>query len=324
MNAEVTQYYNTLQDKDKDGIRYFFDIEAVNQSTGINFCVVSASQNQKKAQGAERFKEVAERMERQKYDILVIKEYAADGTTVVNNFRLRLSSGKGRNRNKNAMPALNNTLGALDNLEQGLDRFGFVNGLAGIMEARADIKTNEFKMQQLQSEISELKVKLATAEQEQKNIQREMETYKERYKEILDEKKDLERDYKYQIQDSKREYERRIHELEQKNTLGSLIVQGGLGFISKNPHVASALGALTSGIPATPTPSAASSNDDDDDEVVVKKSASPEVQKYLDTFQRFNEELSLEQLKQLEIILRYCSKGDNLATLAQEIASKNV
>ena len=305
MTQEIQQYYSTLVDKDADKVAYYYDITAVNKQTGINFTVCSVQQNQRKATGAERFKELAERAERQKYDILVVREYGADGTSLVNNLKLPLQKGgKKRNKGGNAIVPYNNS-DNLSGFEQTLGKFGFTDGLMGVIDATAERRTNDYIMQQQRQKINELETELALCKQEQMNLKNETETYKERYKEILDEKREMERDHKHEVQD-----------LQQKNQLGSLAIQGALGFLSKNPAVANVLGALTSPAPAGAQSAAYDDDDYDDDVVVVKKSADPEVQKHLNLVQKFTSALNPSQLYHFAVIISYAAQGNNLESLS--------
>lgn len=298
MTLEVTQYYNSLLDKEKDGVKYFFDITAVNKATGINYTVVSVQQNMNKAKGAERFKEVAERMERQRYDMLLVKEYGMDGTTVINDIKLplrRKSGNNGKSQGRN-LPSTGQD-SSLGGFEQQLTRFGFENGLMGILDATAEKRTNDYIMDQQKQQIQELKTQLALSDQEKIQLKRDVETYKERYKDILDERKEMERDHKHEIK-----------ELQQKNSLGALAIQGAMGLLAKNPIVAGLLGAVMPQGAQTAQPD---SDNDDDDDIVINQT-DPEKQRYLDIVSQYTQQIDTAALKEFCAIIQYLAMG-NLA-----------
>ena len=306
MNAEVSFYYNTLVDKDNDKVKYYYDITAQNKQTGINCTICTVKQDQRKATGAERFKEIVERCERQKYDTLIVMEYGADGTSLVNNIKLRLGkANKGnKNRGNNIVPY--NNASTLSGFEQELGRFGFSDGLMGVIDATAEKRTNDYILQQQRQEIADLKTKLALSEQEQQNLKRETESYRERYKEILDEKKDLEREHRQEVQS-----------LQQKNTIGSLAVQGAIGLLAKNTPLGGILSGLL-GNPETPQamPQQSQSDDDDDDDIEVR-TTDPEKQRYMNMVINYSNSLSTEQLKLYATITQYVAQGNNLVTLTE-------
>lgn len=299
MNADILQYYNSLQDKDSEGIRYFFDIVAVNQQSGMQNTLCSVQQAQKKATGAERFKELVERAERQKYNLVNVKEYAADGQTVVNNLKFRFGRAPKKQGQRPMPPA---QLAGFGSFEDGLERLGFTDGLLGVIDASAQKLNNEYILKQQSDSITDLKTRLALCEQRCEQLKNETETYKERYKEILDEKKTMERDHKYEVQ-----------QLTQKSQLGTMALQAGLGLLAQRTPLGGILNGLMGAAPTQPQQGAAQAGDDDDDDEedddVVLSSVPEEARKYHDYIVKYAGRLSTQEMQKLATICQYAAMG---------------
>lgn len=315
MNVELSQYYNSLTDKDSEGIKYYFDITAVNSSTGMQNTICSASQSPKKATGAERFKEVVTRAEAQKYNVLHVREYSADGQTVVNSFKFTLGKPcKNRNKSKSLAIQQNTPTGytSLEGFESNLERFGFVNGLQGVVAASAEKLNQEYVLQQQTTQLSDLKTRLALLEQEKESLKKETESYKERYKEILDEKKELERDYKHEIE-----------QLKQKLSLGSLAVNGALGFLASRPGLSGLLAGIMGQPAATPTAAADSDDDDDeDDDDITIQTTDPQSRQFVAFINQYCGNLDSQSLEKVCTVIQFMQIPGNLDYLTTFVKAK--
>lgn len=313
MNVDLTQYYNSLVDKDSERIPYFYDVVAVNKTSNIQNTICSIAQNPKKATGAERFKELVAKAENQKYDVLKVKEYGADGQRIVNNFVFQLKSGgKKKGNGKQNLPMVQpviNQCDTLDGFESTLGRLGFVNGFDGVIAASAEKMNQSFILNQQSAQISDLKTEIGLLKQERESLRKEAEQYKERYKEILDEKKDMERDHKSVVA-----------ELTNQNKLGSLAVNGLLGFISSRPGVANMLAGVfgpagASQHPATPqtaTPASNTSAPSDDDDDITPVSSDPKVQAYMEYISKYCTSLSVGDLEKVATVIQFAQIPGNL------------
>ncbi len=319
MNVDIAQYYNSLADKDSEGIKYYFDITAVNTATGMQNTICSASQSPKKATGAERFKEVAARAEAQKYNTLHVVEYAADGQKVVNSFKFSLGK-PGKNRNRVKTPAIqqnNMPVGytTLEGFESNLERFGFVNGLQGVVAASAEKLNQEYILQQQTQQLSELKTKMAILEQEKESLRKETESYKERYKEILDEKKEMERDHKYEVQ-----------QLNQKLSIGSLAVNGALGFLSSRPGVSGLLAGFLGQGQAEPkspvTATLSEDEDEDEDDDITIQATDPQSRQFVNYINQYCGNLDAQSLEKVCTVIQFMQLPGNLDYLTSYVKAK--
>lgn len=313
MNVDLQQYYNSLVDKDADGIKYYFDIIAFNTATGMQNTVCSISQSPKLATGAERFKTLVDKAEKQKYNVLQVKEYGPDGQKVINSMKFTLSkSGKKKQRSNMPVVAqqyLPTDYTSLEGFENALGRFGLADGLKGVVEASAEKLNQQFVLRQQDAELTDLKTRLSLLEQEKEALRKETETYKERYKEILDEKKEMERDHKYEVQ-----------QLNQKLQLGSLAVNGALGFISSRPGVAQLLGALIPGPQSQPQQT--TSGDDDDDDDITVQTTDPESRRYMAYINQYCGNLDAAALKKVCAIVEFMSLPGQLDHLTSYVRVK--
>ena len=312
MKEEIRQYHDSLVAKDNEGTKYYFDISAENTSSGMKISLVNIQQNPKKCKGADNFKSYVERAERAKYDILMVTEYGADGTTVINSLRFKLRENKKNNNSKYPQKVMPNNFGVqgLQGFEQQLGYLGFTNGLAGVISASAEKMANEDKLRRQEEEILTLRNKCNALETKCENFKSETERYKEQYKSIEDTMKEMKRDHKYEIR-----------QLQQKNTVGALAMQGILGFAAKRTPLGGILNGILSG------ENDAEDIDDDDDENLNSPAPVPMVkldnqsQEYLTAINSYISQCGPVEIQKLATIFQYITipgKLDALVLHCQE------
>lgn len=187
MNEELTRYYETLQDRENDGQRVYFDIYAVSNNGGnpIATPLVTVASAGKNASGADVFKKYAEKATERKYDALQIKEYSRVNGEVTSEATILIPTQKGKRnytpKKAQGFPGLGalgyNDLGAY--IEEKSNNMFLANREAELnsqlTEAKSRIALLEGKLEGLKSENEDLKYKNRDLEYENKSIQRDAE-----------------------------------------------------------------------------------------------------------------------------------------------------
>lgn len=186
MNEELTRYYETLQDRENDSQRVFFDLYAISNNGGnpITTPLITVANAGKNASGADVFKKYAEKATERKYDALQIKEYSringevtSEGTIPIKQSSKRTSTPAKKTGNSTLGDLGYSDLGAF--IEEKSNNRYLVNReselKSQLSEARAKITVLEGKLEGLKTENEDLKYKNRDLEYENKSIQRDAE-----------------------------------------------------------------------------------------------------------------------------------------------------
>lgn len=187
MNEELTRYYETLQDRENDGQRVFFDLYAISNNGGNPLAtpLVTVANAGKNASGADVFKKYAEKATERKYDALQIKEYSRINGEVTAEATILIPAQKGKRsytpKKAQGFPGLG-ALGYEDlgsYIEEKSNNLFLANReselKSQLSEARAKITVLEGKLEGLKTENEDLKYKNRDLEYENKSIQRDAE-----------------------------------------------------------------------------------------------------------------------------------------------------
>ncbi|MBQ9212568.1 MAG: hypothetical protein IJ150_01325 [Bacteroidales bacterium] len=238
MTTELNEYYNTLVFKDNAQTKYYYDVygvTAAEDGTEIQYPVITINQNRRNATGAENFKNAIEQLETNtNVSAVIVKEYNGfyDGCEPLteNTFQLKKSKKMRRktstSKKQQNLPQQVGGLGAINdvltNFGNTLGMMGFQNGLSGIITASAQQIAAQDKIEDLKSQVADLKNEKSKLEGQVEELKTKNEDLKESHKKIENEMYDLKRDFKYKEE-----------RWQNKLTLGNMGLTATLGFLGK-------------------------------------------------------------------------------------------
>ncbi|MBR4324104.1 MAG: hypothetical protein IKP73_01105 [Bacteroidales bacterium] len=289
MNEELTRYYETLQDRENDGQRVYFDLYAISNNGGniISTPLVTVANAGKNASGADVFKRNAEKATSRKYDALQIKEYSRINGDVTSEATIQISTTKGKRSYSPAKKLSGNT---------ALGDLGY-SDLGAFIEEKAGSQLLGFRVSELTNQLNSANNKIESLESELKGLKNENEKLKYDNRDLQYENKSIQRD------------------AESKNAFGTLAINGVLNYLGTKAGITSEqLQGLLGIVPDTDT-------DDDPEPANVgsapsKKSESEEdriINKIVNKLYDFD---TADSLNRILAIVELCAKSPkNLADI---------
>lgn len=213
MNEELTRYYETLQDRENDGQRVYFDLYAISNNGGniISTPLVTVASAGKNASGADVFKRNAEKATSRKYDALQIKEYSRINGEVTSEATIQISTTKGKRSYSPAKKLSGNA---------ALGDLGY-SDLGAFIEEKAGSQLLGFRVSELTSQLTTANSKIESLESELKGLKAENEKLKYDNRDLQYENKSIQRD------------------AESKNAFGTLAINGVLNYLGTKAGITS-------------------------------------------------------------------------------------